>query len=60
MKICDECCGHVGLYVDITGENAGWYCRECGKKFTGVEVEQLDGDIDPLSKQRMGTNGGPN
>ena len=58
MKNCDDCdWGHVFLYVDgVTGKNAGWFCRECGKKFTDAEVEKLDGEIDPLSKERMGPN----
>jgi transposase-like protein len=58
VKYCDDCdWGHVFLYVDgVTGKNAEWFCRECGKKFTDAEVEKLDGEIDPLSKQRMGPN----
>ena len=47
MKYCDDCdWGHVFLYVDgVTGKNAEWFCRECGKKFTDAEVEKLDGEI---------------
>ena len=57
MKNCDDCEGHVFLYVDgVTGKPSGWYCRECGKKFTNEEVENLDGEIDPLSRERMGPN----
>lgn len=56
VKNCNECDeGQVFLYVDgVTGNNAGWYCRECGKTFTNDEVKKLAGEIDPMSKKRMG------
>ncbi len=54
MKVCSECGGCVSLYVDgATGKPNGWYCRECIKKYADDEVEQLDGEYDELSMERM-------
>ncbi len=55
MKHCNECVnGRVALYLAEDRKTlAGWYCWECGKKFSIDKVRKLDGVIDDMSAERL-------